>query len=68
MVAIEDFVRARSPYIEMLAVNMIADTQNGGTWTQEQYRKWLKDAGFSNIEFLDLADNEKQLITAFLEK
>ena len=68
MVAIEDFVRARSPYAEMFAVNMLANTQGGGTWTEEQYRKWLKDAGFSNIEVLDLADKEKQLITAFLEK
>ena len=68
MVAIEDFVRARSPYAEMFAVNMLANTQGGGTWTEEQYIKWLKDAGFSNIEVLDLADKDKQLITAFLEK
>jgi predicted nicotinamide N-methyase len=68
MVAIEDFVRARSPYAEMFAVNMLANTQGGGTWTEEQYRTWLKKAGFSNIEVLDLADKEKQLITAFLEK
>jgi SAM-dependent methyltransferase len=68
MVAIEDFVRARNPYAEMFAVNMLANTQGGGTWTEEQYIKWLKAAGFSNIEVLDLADKEKQLITAFLEK
>lgn len=68
MVAIEDFVRARSPYAEMFAVNMLANTQGGGTWTEEQYIKWLKDAGFSNIEVLDLSDKDKQLITAFLEK
>ena len=68
MVAIEDFVRARSPYAEMFAVNMLANTEGGGTWTEEQYRKWLKDAGFSNIEVLDLADKDKQLITAFMEK
>jgi len=58
MVAIEDFVRGRSPYAEMFAVNMLANTQGGGTWTEEQYRKWLKDAGFSNIEVLDLADKK----------
>ena len=68
MVAIEDFIRARSPYAEMFAVNMLANTQGGGTWTEEQYIKWLKAAGFSNIEVLDLADKDKQLITAFLEK
>ncbi|MFA4958000.1 MAG: methyltransferase [Candidatus Methanoperedens sp.] len=68
MVAIEDFVRARSPYAEMFAVNMLANTQGGGTWTEEQYRKWLKDAGFTNIEVFDLADKDKQVITAFLGK
>jgi cyclopropane fatty-acyl-phospholipid synthase-like methyltransferase len=68
MVAIEDFVRSRSPYAEMFAVNMLASTISGGTWTEEQYRTWLKDAGFINIEVLDLADKEKQLITAFREK
>ncbi len=68
MVAIEDFVRGISPYAEMFAVNMLASTESGGTWTEEQYRKWLKDAGFNNIEVLDLADKEKQLITAFLER
>ncbi|MCZ7400802.1 MAG: methyltransferase [Candidatus Methanoperedens sp.] len=67
MVAIEDFVRGRSPYAEMFAVNMLANTEGGGTWTERQYRKWLKDAGFSNIEVLDLADKDKQLITAFLK-
>lgn len=68
LVAIEDFVRGRSPYAEMFAVNMLANTQGGGTWTEEQYRKWLKDAGFGDIEVLDLADKDKQLITAFMEK
>ncbi|MCX9084169.1 MAG: methyltransferase [Candidatus Methanoperedens sp.] len=65
LVAIEDFVRERSPYAEMFAVNMLANTESGGTWTEEQYRKWLTDAGFSNIEVLDLSDKDKQLITAF---
>jgi len=31
MVAIEDFVRGRSPYAEMFAVNMLANTEGGGT-------------------------------------
>ncbi len=67
MVAIEDFVRGRSPSAEMFAVNMLASTERGGTWTEMQYREWLGDAGFSNIEVLDLDGNEKQLITAFQE-
>jgi predicted nucleotide-binding protein (sugar kinase/HSP70/actin superfamily) len=47
---------------------MLVSTQSGGTWTEEQYRKWLKDAGFRDIEVLDLDDKEKQIITAFVDK
>ncbi|MCE8422796.1 MAG: methyltransferase domain-containing protein [Candidatus Methanoperedens sp.] len=67
LLAIEDFVRGRSPEAEMFAVNMLASTIAGGTWTEEQYREWLKVAGFSKIEVLDFADGDKQLITAILE-
>jgi hypothetical protein len=52
----------------MFAVNMLASTESGGTWTEAQYREWLNDAGFSGIEVIDLDGIEKQLITAFQEK
>jgi SAM-dependent methyltransferase len=68
MVVIEDFVRGRSPSASMFAVNMLASTENGGTWTEAQYREWLIDTGFSAIEVLDFDGIEKQLITAFLKK
>jgi len=67
MIAIEDFVRGRSPMAEMFAVNMLANTKGGNTYTEAQYREWLKDAGFHNIEVIDLAGKRSQLITAFLE-
>jgi len=41
MVAIEDFVRGRSPSASMFAVNMLASTESGGTYTEEQYRNGL---------------------------
>lgn len=66
MVAIEDFVRGRSPMAEMFAVNMLANTEGGNTYTEAQYREWLSDAGFRNIEVIDLAEKNSQLITAFL--
>jgi ubiquinone/menaquinone biosynthesis C-methylase UbiE/predicted transcriptional regulator len=68
IVAIEDFVRGRSPSASMFAVNMLASTESGGTWTEAQYREWLNGAGFSAIEVIDLDGIEKQLITAFQEK
>jgi len=66
LVAIEDFVRGRSPSASMFAVNMLASTESGGTWTEAQYREWLNDAGFSAIQVLDFDGIEKQLIIAFL--
>ncbi len=65
MIAIEDFVRGRSPTAEMFAVNMLANTESGGTYTEEQYKEWLKDAGFGDIEVFDVGEMQSQLITAF---
>ncbi len=65
MIAIEDFVRGRSPMAEMFAVNMLANTEGGNTYTEAQYREWLTDAGFRKIEVIDLAEKRSQLIIAF---
>jgi hypothetical protein len=66
MIAIEDMFRGRSPMAEMFAVNMLANTEDGSTYTEKQYREWLTDAGFGKIEVIDLAQKSKQLITTFL--
>ena len=66
MIAIEDMVRGRSPMAEMFAVNMLANTEEGSTYTEAQYIEWLTDAGFRKIEIIDLAQKSNQLITAFL--
>lgn len=67
MMAIEDMIRGRSPMAEMFAVNMLANTEEGNTYTEEQYTEWLNDAGFKNIVVFDLEEKDNQLITAFLE-
>ncbi len=67
MIAIEDFIRGRSPMAEMFAVNMLANTEGGSTYTEAQYREWLKDAGFCRVEVIDLAEKSSQLIMAFQE-
>lgn len=67
MIAIEDMVRGRSPMAEMFAVNMLANTEDGNTYTEGQYREWLKDAGFIRIELIDLDKKSNQLISGFLE-
>ncbi len=67
MIAIEDFMRGRSQMAEMFAVNMLANTESGNTYTEAQYREWLEDGGFGRIEIIDLAEKDSQLITAFRE-
>ncbi len=66
MVVIEDFVRGRSTMAEIFAVNMLANTEGGNTYTEKQYRDWLEEAGFHDIEVIDLEEKERQLITAFI--
>jgi 2-polyprenyl-3-methyl-5-hydroxy-6-metoxy-1,4-benzoquinol methylase len=66
MIAIEDMVRGRSPMAEMFAVNMLANTECGNTYTEAQYREWLADAGFHEIALIDLEEKQSQLITGFL--
>lgn len=67
MIAIEDFVRGRSPMAEMFAVNMLANTEGGNTYTEAQYREWLETSGYGRIEVIDLGEKERQFITAFLK-
>lgn len=62
LVAIQDYVWGRSEGAEMFAVNMLQATAEGGVWTEVQYRAWLGDAGFVNIDVLDLKNSGAQLI------
>ncbi|MCL5773885.1 MAG: methyltransferase domain-containing protein [Firmicutes bacterium] len=61
--AIIDFVRGRSSMAELFAVNMLANTEGGGTYTEAEYREWLIEAGFGKIEIHDLTPGTAQLIT-----
>ena len=61
-IGILDFVRGESPRADLFAVNMLANTKTGGTWTRDQYTQWLKMAGFSQVEMVSISD--KQIITA----
>lgn len=61
-IAILDFVRGISTRADLFAVNMLVNTKTGGTWTLEQYTKWLGIAGFDQIEMHNITD--RQIITA----
>lgn len=62
LTAIQDYVWGRSPGAAMFAVNMLQSTEEGGVWTEAQYRGWLETAGFVNVDVLDLRNSGSQLI------
>lgn len=61
-IAIFDMVRGICKRAELFAVNMLVNTETGGTWTLEQYTDWLKQAGFSDVQLYDI--DGRQLIIA----
>jgi SAM-dependent methyltransferase len=62
VIAIQDFVWGRSRRAALFAVNMLQATEEGGVWTEAQFRGWLADSGFDEVEVLDLHTSEAQLI------
>ncbi len=59
---INDFLRGTGADASVFAVNMLVNTETGGTWTFAQYEAWLEDAGFSVQPHDEVAGT--QLITA----
>jgi (2Fe-2S) ferredoxin/SAM-dependent methyltransferase len=46
----------------MFAVNMLAGTPEGGTYTEEEYRSWLTAAGFAEVQRLAMQGPNDLLI------
>lgn len=61
-IAIADLVRGMTPFAAVFAVNMLVNTEAGGTWTREEYTEWLTGAGLGNVEVADVAG--RQVLTA----
>ncbi len=62
MIIINDFIRGTGAEPDIFAVNMLVNTESGGTWTFEQYKTWLEDAGFTVFPYAVVGDS--QLIKA----
>lgn len=62
-VAILDFVRGLSRFAALFAVTMLLNTEEGNTYGLEDYRSWLVDAGFGDLEW-NAVDGDRQLLTA----
>jgi SAM-dependent methyltransferase len=61
-IVIIDMVRGTNPFASVFGVNMLVNTENGGTWTLDQYTEWLNKAGFGNVKLSTIAG--RQIITA----
>jgi SAM-dependent methyltransferase len=64
LIAIRDFIRGRSKGAALFAVNMLVNTESGNTYTEEDYRGWLGEAGFQKVEVLPIPDRDTHLILA----
>ncbi|WP_066634701.1 methyltransferase [Desulfolucanica intricata] len=57
-IAIVDMIRGTGEFAALFAVNMLVNTENGGTWTFEQYKTWLESAGFSVRPFAEVGGRQ----------
>jgi SAM-dependent methyltransferase len=62
VIGIGDFVRGRSPFAALFAVNMLVHTETGDTWSEAEFRAWLEAAGFRGIRVHDLSDDYQLII------
>ncbi len=64
LLVVREFVRDLSEDAALFAANMLVLTPRGGTYTAEEYERWLLDAGFGAVEFEPLAGRSSHLIFA----
>jgi SAM-dependent methyltransferase len=62
-VAIIDFVRGRSPAAALFGVNMLAGGGTGDTWTEAEYRAWLAEASFGEMQVEDVGASPEEIRT-----
>jgi predicted O-methyltransferase YrrM len=49
----------------IFAVNMLVNTEGGSTYTYEEIRSWLEEAGFVNVRYLKAGERMDALVEAF---
>lgn len=62
VVAVQDFFRERSSRAARFALVMLMRTDGGDTYTEDEVRNWMEEAGLSEVEVDDL-DPDRQLAT-----
>lgn len=58
--------RTGPPFPVFFALNMLINTEAGGTYTLAEYTDWLRDAGFARVETADIGSHSP-LIIAYKE-
>lgn len=54
--------RTGPPFALFFALNMLVNTEVGGTYTLEEYTHWLRDAGFKSVETADIQSHSPLII------
>ncbi len=49
----------------IFAINMLVNTKGGSTYTFEEIKDWLKEAGFTNVRLLKAGEHMDALVEAF---
>jgi SAM-dependent methyltransferase len=57
-----DTVRGRSEDAALFGAHMLAQTENGDTYTEAQFEGWLRDAGFEDVTIRDVPGLDQQVI------
>lgn len=64
LLVVREFVRGLGEDAALFAANMLVLTPRGGTYTAEEYERWLLEAGYGAIEFEPVAGHSSHLIFA----
>lgn len=62
--AVVTLLRGRSPVSALFAVQMLIGANGGDTHGEDDYRRWLADAGYSSVEVMDLGHSPQSILLA----
>lgn len=63
VLAILDFMRSLSEFAPLFAITMLLNTEQGNTYSREDYLRWLEEAGLQEVRFSNV-DADRALVTA----
>ena len=64
LLVVREFVRGLGEDAALFAANMLVLTSRGGTYTAEEYERWLLEAGYGAVEYEPVAGRSSHLIFA----